>query len=188
VEPKEDWSNIDQEFSRPRKRSSERKAFTIFKGNRCMTDFVEPLPSELWFKRLEMIASGELASVENALRHASHLLLLAPISYRNIVRLTIEEIRFEKLLDLRDLDGAARHLIAHPLALTLSADGERVQATVSCPVLGHPVRVSGDTVASAIVGAWATCLPALRTAMGAEGRRQSLRKYLSAPDLLSWLR
>lgn len=136
-----------------------------------MTDFVEPLPSELWFKRLEMIASGELASVQNALRHASHLLQLAPLSYRDIVRPTIEEGRFEKLLDSCDLDGAARSLISHPLALTLSADGERAQATISCPGLGDPVRVSGDTVASAIVGAWATCLLALRTAKGAEGAR-----------------
>lgn len=137
-----------------------------------MTDFVEPLPSQLWFMRLEKIASGELLSVENALRHASHLLQLTPIAYRELVRPTIGEDRLEAFLASGDLDGAARHLVAQPFALSLSEAGDMAQATISCPNLGHPVQVSGDTAASAILGAWATCLLGLRTAMGAEGPNQ----------------
>lgn len=138
-----------------------------------MTDFVEPLAPELWFRRLELIASGQMASVENALRHASHLLQLAPIAYREVVRPAIGEAPFEELLNVGDLDGAARHLVAQPLALAFSADGEQALATISCPVLGHPVKASGDTIASAVLRAWTTYLLALRAVIDTGTPRQS---------------
>ena len=44
-----------------------RELYMVPKDTQRMTEFVEPLSSELWFERLELVASGEMESVENAL-------------------------------------------------------------------------------------------------------------------------
>lgn len=75
---------------------------------------------------------------------------------------------WKSLLESGDFEGAAHQLVAQPFVLSLGADGKRAQATISCPVLGHRVTMSGETAASAILGAWANCLLALRTATGTE--------------------
>lgn len=85
----------------------------------------------------------------------------------------IGEDRLEELLVAGDLDAAARHLVAQPLALAVEVAGGKVQATISCPNLGCPIQVSGDTAASAILAAWATCLLKFWTATGAESPCQS---------------
>lgn len=149
-----------------------------------MTDFVEPLPPELWFERLEMIASGNMPSVESALRHASHLLQLAPMSFRDIARPTLEENSLEALLEAGDLDTAARYLVAQPLALSLTPGGDRgrVQVTISCALLGQSITVTGETAASAILEAWATCLLALQTVFADEDRVNVRRIGRCAPS------
>ena len=140
-----------------------------------MTDDLEPLEPELWFRRIEMIARGELPSVENSLRHAAHLLLLTPTPFRHVVRLSLEEDAFEALLEAGEFDTAARHLIARPTALTVNQDGDDpVRATIKCVILDRTVHVAGDTVATAVLAAWTTCLLALRDEFGAD--------LLSLPD------
>jgi len=134
-----------------------------------MTDDIEPLDSALWFRRVEMIARGELRSVENSLRHAAHLLRLTPRPFRHLVRLSVDEDAFEALLDRGEFDTAARHLVAQPSAL--SVDDDRVgpvRATISCIILKRAVHGTGDTVAKAVLEAWTTCLLALRTEFGAD--------------------
>lgn len=135
-----------------------------------MNEHIEPLSSSLWFQRIEKIANGELASTENALRHACHLLQLTPAPFRHVVRLAIEEERFEALLEAGDLDTAARHLIAQPTALTVEEgeDEPRVRATISCVILNRAIAGTGETVASAVLAAWTTCLLALKTEYGAD--------------------
>jgi len=64
-----------------------------------MLDEIEPLPAELWFDRIEMIERGELASTENALRHAFHLLQLTPLEFRPREYGTIDEADYEALLE-----------------------------------------------------------------------------------------
>lgn len=135
-----------------------------------MTEHIEPLASALWFQRIEKVANGEMRSVEHALRHACHLLQLTPAPFRHVVRLAIDEDRFEALLEAGDFDTAARHLIAQPTALTVEEDqGEpRVRATISCVILNRAIAGTGDTVASAVLAAWTTCLLALKEEYGAD--------------------
>lgn len=135
-----------------------------------MTDHIEPLSPALWFQRIEKVANGELANIENALRHASHLLQITPEPFRHVVRLAIHENRFEALLEAGDFDSAARHLVAQPTALTVEEDHDepRVKATISCAILNRTIVGTGETVASAILSAWTTCLLALGTEFGSD--------------------
>lgn len=128
-----------------------------------MTTQIEPLDPALWFRRIEKIANGDLGSLENALRHASHLLQLTPRPFRGVVRLAIEEDRFEALLAAGDFDTAARRLIAQPAALAVETGTEAasVRATISCVIRNRAISGTGDTVASAVLSAWTTCLLAL---------------------------
>jgi hypothetical protein len=130
---------------------------------------VRPLLPAMWFERIDTIARGELGSVENALRHASHLLQLTPTQFREVVHGSLDEDAFEALLDAGELDTAARHLIAQPTALSVEEDADgRVQAVISCVILRRAIRGTGDTVATAVLDAWTTCLLALRTEFGAD--------------------
>lgn len=134
-----------------------------------MNDDIEPLQAALWFRRIEMIARGELPSVENALRHAAHLLQLTPRPFRRLVRLAIDEEAFEALLERGEYDTAARHLVSRPTALVVEQDGAgRVRATIGCVILKRVLRGSGDTAAAAVLDAWTTCLLALRSEFGTE--------------------
>lgn len=130
-----------------------------------MAGYVEPLASRLWFRRIERIANGELANVECALRHASHLLQLVPIRFRHVLRLAVDEDCFEALLANGDYDSAARHLIAQPAALTVDeqAGRTRFRATIQCVILNRAVHGTGESVATAILAAWTTCLLALES-------------------------
>lgn len=134
-----------------------------------MTDEIEPLAPALWFGRIEKIARGELSSVENSLRHAAHLLQLTPRPFRHLVRLSLDEDAFEALLEAGELDTAARHLVAQPTALTIDEDPDGpVRAVISCVILQRAIHGTGETVATAVLDAWTTCLLALRTEFGAD--------------------
>jgi hypothetical protein len=134
-----------------------------------MRNEIKPLAPALWFRRIEMIARGELGTIERALRHAAHLIQLTPKPFRDVVRLSLEEETFEALLEAGELDTAARHLIAQPTALTVRQDpGGPVEAVISCVILKRAIHGSGDTVAAAVLDAWTTCLLALRDEYGAD--------------------
>jgi hypothetical protein len=129
----------------------------------------KPLAPALWFRRIEMIARGELGTVERALRHAAHLIQLTPKPFRDVVRLAMEEETFEALLEAGELDTAAKHLIAQPAALTVRQDSSGlVEAVISCVILKRAIHGSGETVAAAVLDAWTTCLLALRDEYGAD--------------------
>lgn len=134
-----------------------------------MTEKIEPLDAVLWFQRIEMIANGEL-SVENSLRHALHLLQLAPAPFRNVVRLEIAEWRFEGLLESGRFNLAARHLVAQPTALVVERgpDRTKIVASISCVILQRVIRGTGETEAAAILDAWSSCMLGLRSKFGAD--------------------
>lgn len=135
-----------------------------------MNDDIEPLEPALWFRRIEMIANGELGCVEHSLRHAAHMLQLTPRPLRDQVGLSTDEDTFEALLDSGDFDTAARHLVARPTALSVeSGDGvESFRATISCMVLDRVIDGTGETIANAVLNAWTTCLMALKSEYGAD--------------------
>ena len=128
-----------------------------------MADNIEPLEPALWFDRIEMIARGQVGGIENSLRHAGHLLQLTPTSFREVVHMSLDVDSYEALLE------AARNLIAQPTALSVELDSKGpVQAVISCVILNRAIRGEGDTVATAVLAAWTTCLLALRTEFGAD--------------------
>lgn len=134
-----------------------------------MDDDVEPLAAALWFGRIEVIARGELGSVESSLRHAAHLLQLTPRPFRPLVHLSVDEDAFEALLEAGEFDAAARHLVAQPAALSVEQyPNGPIRAVISCAILKRTIPGTGETVATAILNAWTTCLLALRTEFGAD--------------------
>lgn len=127
-----------------------------------MAAMSEPLEARLWFGRVKKIADGEIPEIERALRHAFHLLQLIPNEFRHIVRLQIEEDELEALLDAGDFDGAARQLLANPTALGVREnEPERTSAVISCPILKRTMEGEGDSIASAILGAWTNAFLAI---------------------------
>jgi hypothetical protein len=145
-----------------------------------MDEEIEPLDAAMWFRRIEMIANRELGSVENALRHASHLMLLAPAPFRQHVGPAVDEQRFEALLDCGEFDTAARYLVARPSALTTgrAADTNAITATIKCSVSNRAIEGHGETIADAVLDAWTTHLLCLRTqfhaSCGSSVQRQRL--------------
>lgn len=133
-----------------------------------MPKYVEPLDPVLWFSQIEKIANGELGPVENSLRHAAHLLQLTPAPLRPRVGLSTDEHTFEALLDSGEFDTAARHLIAQPTALSIEPgdDARVIRATIKCSVLNRTIDGQADTIAAAVLDAWATCLLALKAVFG----------------------
>lgn len=134
-----------------------------------MNDDIEPAESALWFRRVEKIARDELPGIENTLRHAAHLLQIAPRRLQGKVGLAVGENTFEALLECGDFDTAARYLVAQPTALTIQSAGKGgISATIACSVLERNVQGTGETIAAAVIQAWATCLLALRSRFGAD--------------------
>ena len=80
---------------------------------------LEPLSSEIWFDRVELIATGALAGVEQSLRHAYHLQQIAPLALRESIQPAIGEADFEELLASEDFGAAARSLVGKPMLLDL---------------------------------------------------------------------
>jgi hypothetical protein len=132
----------------------------------CVSD--EPLATGLWFQRVAIAAAGELGSIENSLRHAAHLVHLAPFSFRRVLPQVLEEGAFEALLEAGEFDTAARQLFAPPTTLLIetSADESPLRAVIGCAILGRPVDGTGETAAAAILDAWAKWLVTLRLEFG----------------------
>jgi hypothetical protein len=125
---------------------------------------IEPLTPELWFERIELIANRKLGSTENALRHALHLLQLTPRQWRPREYGTIDEERYEALLEAGDLDAAARTLVAAPtLTVSATSSPNGVEVAIGCKTLNRTIHGKGDSIAAAILQAWTKCLFMLRS-------------------------
>jgi len=132
-----------------------------------MIEDIEPLPANVWFDRIGMIARGELGPTEYALRHAFHLLQLTPREFRPPEYGTLDEPAYEALLEAGDLEMAARRLVAAPgLTVSTQPRANGVDAIIKCSTLKKTVLGTGDTPAAAILEAWANCFSELREEFG----------------------
>ena len=136
---------------------------------------LDPLPLDLWFERIEAIANGQLATTENGLRHAFHLLQLTPRECRPRDYWLLNEKSYEQLLDSGQLETAAKRLVEAPtLTVTAISSDEHVEVALRCQATGRTVFGRGDSAAAAILQAWANCLLGLRTELGASGFNRAL--------------
>jgi hypothetical protein len=123
-----------------------------------------PLDAAVWFQRIEMIRDRGLPSTENALRHALHLLQLAPVEYRPQDGPAIDEESYEAFLSEGNYEQAARMLVsATTLGLTATTDDGSVRVAVRCSAIDHTVFGEGPTVADAILQVWSQYMLMLRS-------------------------
>jgi hypothetical protein len=135
------------------------------------SDDIEPLEPDLWFRALERLSNRIVASdnndVASTLRHAFHLVQLTPGPLKGVVRCELAESAYEQFLECGAFASAAAALIGSPMcyevACGLRAGSRVIEAKAWLPgQTGRPAVVSGDSLSSALMGAWAACLVGLR--------------------------
>ncbi|HEU4652016.1 MAG TPA: hypothetical protein VFS49_11445 [Croceibacterium sp.] len=148
-------------------------------------DSIEPLGLESWFasvRRLSVLAAGGQATVGSALRHAYHLVQLAPHGLRGSIAATLSERAFEQLLEAGVYDIAAQALVGSPagLALVRQPGSRTIFAEVRFPAGSGVGCGQGRTIALAILQAWCRAALALdRSTDRAPARAQRHAKVVS---------
>lgn len=132
---------------------------------------IEPLEPELWFAALAQLsrrlASAAGSGVENLLRHAYHLVQLAPAPLRTVLRCELDEASFEALLESGAVDSAAVALVGPPAGFSLrcTTGSQRRIFQASVNIAGQskpPADTSSESLACALLGAWVDALLALK--------------------------
>jgi hypothetical protein len=120
---------------------------------------IEPLEPRVWTQRIGQLADWSItdeAGIERTLRHAFHLVQLAPRPLRHLIHCTCSEREFETLLDARAFDAAALRLIGHrtPFILKKSTGSEGATAELWQNDDADRHEASGPSVALALLRAW----------------------------------
>jgi hypothetical protein len=123
------------------------------------SDDIEPLEPRLWTQRIGQLADWSItdeAGIERTLRHAFHLVQLAPRPLRHLIHCTCSEPEFETLLEARAFDAAALRLIGHrtPFILRKTAGDEGATAEVWQDDDTDRRGAGGPSVAMALLRAW----------------------------------
>lgn len=131
-----------------------------------MPDKMTSLPLDLWFERVEVIASGALGSIENSLRHAGHLLQLLPEPLSGCVTWRIDECVMERLLDAQNFDDAAKYLLGDARGVcVVSEAGNSYRANLTCAKAEQDAVGLGASEAAAILAASTACLLQIRSTL-----------------------
>lgn len=113
-----------------------------------------------------MLRDEEFESLGCAIRHAAHLIELAPRPLRHVLRVGLDDRHLEALLDAGMLEDAARALVGDSAQLTtVTAASGGIKASLRCPFLGRQIEAVGECKARAILIVWSTCLLSLKDAM-----------------------
>ena len=132
---------------------------------------IEPLEPDLWFAALAQLskrrAEAREGGAESLLRHAFHLLQLTPRPLRGHVQCAVSEETFEALLQAGATDCAALGLVGLTAEIDLHRSAipgtEAVEARVCLPGQETmPAAAQAQSIALALLGAWANCLLAIR--------------------------
>ena len=131
-------------------------------------DEIQPLEPELWFQALGKLAVRAVdtpaAESESLLRHAFHLLQLAPGPLKHMVRTELSESEYEHLLECEAFESAAIRLIGYPMTYTLMrCQADIVEAEVKLPDSSDAQPVRASNLALATIGSWAASLARLQT-------------------------
>lgn len=134
-------------------------------------DDIEPLAPGHWLRRMAQLATRSLDEdddLERALRHAFHLVRLAPRPLRHIIRAEGDEAEFEALLDARNFEAAVLRLLGEhtPYTLHTWSDGG-VSAQAWYPAQRDRHSATGRSAAAALLRAWLQCNAALALEDGA---------------------
>lgn len=129
-------------------------------------DDIEPLEPGHWLLRLGQLAPRPLDDedqLERVLRHAYHLVQLAPRPLRHVIRATCGEAEFEHLLEGRRFEDAVRRLIGRHMAygLDLSRRSSGVTAEVWYSDRCERHDAQERSAPAALLRAWLRCNAAL---------------------------
>lgn len=127
---------------------------------------VEPLETGLWLQEWDKLASRSLIDdqdLERVLRHAFHLVQLAPRPLRHLINCAVSEEQYEIMLEVGAWDSAAISLIGDQLGISVTrlSGTENFTAHVSNLREPAPRRVSDSTFARAVLKAWLKYLTAV---------------------------
>lgn len=143
---------------------------------------IEPLELGSWFDALQVLQKRQShvdgSGQESVLRHAYHLMQLAPAPLVEIIRSDIDEACFEQLLAAGAYDAAAVALVGSPMGFTISravAD-KPASAEVYLSVSVSSGSVEAESMSGALVGAWCQAITSIRSKVGIKDDRQDRRK------------
>jgi hypothetical protein len=124
---------------------------------------IEPLETGLWFQewgKLVLRSRETDEELERVLRHAFHLVQLAPRPLRHVISCPLSEQQFEAVLEAQAWESATVALLGNYLGFVTSRHcGETVfTAEVSNPDDPARHRASDRSFARAVLGAWLSYL------------------------------
>ena len=133
---------------------------------------IEPLEPGLWLHQWQRLAARLIETVEDlerALRHAFHLVQLAPRPLRPIVNCHASEDEFEAFLEAGAMETAMFELIGDRLGFSLGrAAGDEAVVAEILPPGGQMFGASGRSPVEALFQAWLRYLAALEDAADPE--------------------
>lgn len=140
-------------------------ASPIFGASERTVD-VEPMEPRSWFRMLgklaEQLEGAASDRHEPLLRHAYHLLQLAPRPLRCMIRSDLPEARYEQLLDCGAFESAVLGLVGHPMTYEVAKlQADLHEAEVRLPGQVKPTLARGASAPMALLAAWTQCLVSL---------------------------
>ena len=131
-------------------------------------DDIEPLEPAMWFRAIARLEHRRVRSTEDELdrllRHAFHLIQLAPCPLRSIIRSELSEERFEMLLESQAQESAAVGLVGQPMRYGLvRLTTGHFEAKVWLKDSVEPTTAHSTSWASALLGAWTQSIVSLET-------------------------
>ena len=119
---------------------------------------IRPLSPELWFDRLGRLnhrLSTELIEIEQALRQAFHLSLLAPGPFADILANSCDEKSFERLLEIEHYDEAIELLVkSEVFDISINVPDGHAVARIASALFNLKVEVVARDKVTASLTAW----------------------------------